>query len=362
VRAAAPVGMFAAGQAAGLVAVVWVGAAGGWGVPRILQLWDAGRLLAIARAGYGQPSADGVDLHAFFPGVPLAVRAVHALTGLGFLASAVTVSAVAGVALACGLDRLTTQLIGPGPAARRCAVFLAGALPLSVVLVMPYTEAPFCALTVWTLVFLGEARWLAAGTGACACGLVRPTAVALVAAVAVGAAASWYAGHPDRVRALVACAVAPLGALAYLGWAAATTGHLDAWSRAEANGWGARIDPAALASWLPWAVREGLGPIEISVMAGMVTLALTVGALVLVRAPGHVVAYVTTFLALVAGTDGVWNSKFRIMMPALLITCVLAAGALCRLRTPARAGVLTTVAALGCWFSTFAILVYPHAI
>ncbi|MGZ4612569.1 MAG: hypothetical protein ACXV1K_05260, partial [Kineosporiaceae bacterium] len=76
---------------------------------------------------------------------------------------AVIVSLAAGIVLACGIDRLTSRLLDAGRSLRLTAVFLVAVLPLSAVFLMPCTEALFCALAAWALVWAGRGRWLAAG-------------------------------------------------------------------------------------------------------------------------------------------------------------------------------------------------------
>src|SRR5206468_11702200 len=99
-----------------------------------------------------------------------------------------------------------------------------------------------CALAVWTLALIGDRRWPAAGVCAFVAGLVRPSAVALAVALAVGAAGAWRRGDAGRGRAVAACVLAPLGTAVSLVVVALHTGHLDAWSRAQAQGWQTGFD------------------------------------------------------------------------------------------------------------------------
>jgi hypothetical protein len=355
-----PAATFLSGQALALAAVAAVAAPSGWAVWSLLQSWDAQHLVAIARSGY--PSAAGPPaFFAFFPGFPLLVR-LAAATGLPADVCGVAVSVVAGVALAYGVDRLAADLSGSSRVARFTAVALVATLPLSVVFLMPYTEASFCALAIWTLVALRRRRWLTTGLLCGAAGLVRPTVVALVLAVVVAAAAAWRAGDAERVRAAAAVALAPLGILGYLGWLAAVTGSPSTWSAGERRGWDTTFDGGAYTwSWLRTIAVGGPATMDLFILGAAATCAVTAAVLLRGGLRGHA-AYVAGVLVVTLGTSGVWNSKYRLQLPALVVACAVAAPALARLPAPYRWIVLAAAAGLGCWFSAFALTSYPYAI
>jgi hypothetical protein len=355
----APAATFLTGQALTLAAVAAVAAPSGWSAWSLLQSWDAQHLVAIARSGY--PPAGPSSFFAFFPGFPLLVR-LAAVTGLAADACGVAVSIVAGVLLAYGVDRLAAELTGASRPARLAAVALVATLPLSVVFLMPYTEATFCALAVWSLVALRRGRWLTAGLLCGAAGLVRPTVVALVLAVVAAAAAAWRTGAPDRVRAAAAVALAPLGIAGYLAWLAAVTGSASAWSAGESRGWNTALDGGAYTwSWVRTIAVGGPATMDLFILGAAVACAATVVVLLRWGLPGHA-AYVAGVLAVALGTSGVWNSKYRLQLPALVVACVVAAPVLARLPAPYRWVVLAAAAGVGCWFSAFALTRYPYAI
>jgi hypothetical protein len=241
-------------------------------------------------------------------------------------------------------------------------VFLVAVLPLSVVFVMPYTEALFCALAVWALVLLGRRRWVAAGVCACLSGLVRPAAAPIWLALVVAAAAAWRGGDPHRLRALAGCGIAPLGTLGYVVWAGWSSGRPRAWSDAESNGWGARVDFGAYTwSWLRRIPDVGLGLMGVAVVLGTLACLLAIGMLLKARAPAPA-AYVVGVLALTLGTSTLWNSKYRLLLPALVVVAVLAAGELVRCRPTVRLTVLVLATGIGCSFSAVALTAYPYAI
>ena len=188
--------------------------------------------------------------------------------------------------------------------------------------------------------------------------------MAVVIAMAVGAASTWRRGDPRRWRAVAGCAIAPLGTVGFLVWAALSTGRPDVWLHAEASGWGTTFDVGShFAGYLFLVVVHGaIGPVDVAVLGAAAACVVVIARMRRRHLPGEVVAYVVGVLVLAVGTAGPWNSKYRIMMPALLVAAVLAAGPVSRLRPPARAALLVAVAAAGCWFSAYAIITYPHAI
>src|SRR5699024_2944748 len=136
--------------------------------------------------------------------------------GLGVLGAAVVVSLAAGIAAAHGLVRLG-RTVGGSYSVGLLLVCLFAAAPMSVVFSMAYSEALFCALSVWALVGVVERDWRLAGWCCAAAGLVRPTAAALSGVVGLAAIVALLRGrdswHPWR-----AIVLAPLGMLAYIGW------------------------------------------------------------------------------------------------------------------------------------------------
>lgn len=184
---------------------------GGSPVPD-LQAWDGDWLLAIARYGYGGVPADHLDAFGnhtaqtalgFFPGYPTLVGVLAPLVGL--TVAGLGVSLVAGVVAAYGVARLATLVPGGSPRAGLLLVALFAAAPMGIVLSMTYTEALFCAFVAWGLAHLLERHWIGAGLCAAGAGLVRPAALALVAAVALAAlvpivGSVWSARRPATAR------------------------------------------------------------------------------------------------------------------------------------------------------------------
>lgn len=103
-------------------------------------------------------------------------------------------------------------------------VGLVGASPLSVVFLMSYSEALFCAFAIWAMVAVLHRHWPLAALLAVAAGWTRPTGAAVVAVVVIAALlAGWRAGGRQRALCWISATVAPLGLIGYLGFVAART-------------------------------------------------------------------------------------------------------------------------------------------
>ena len=221
---------------------------------------------------------------------------------------------------------------------------------------MPYAEATFCTLAVWTLVALGRDRLLLAAGLCAAAGLVRPTAVALVLAVVVAAAVR------RGCVALAAAVVSPAGVLGYLAWVAVRTGSPAGWAEQESRGWRTSFDGGAFTwSWLRAMTVAGPSAVDLAILVAAVACAAT--AVVLVRrGRPDAAAYVAGVIVLALGTSGVWNSKYRLLLPGLAVGCALAGPPLGRLRTPLRVVMLAMAAAVGCWYSAYLLTSFPYAL
>ena len=331
-----------------------------YSLAHLITSWDSGRYLIIAAHGYSYlPGNLRQDvIFAWFPGYPAAIDTLAWIPGVGPTHAGFAVTIAAGVAAAWGLARLGLVLTG----SRRVSLLMVAlwaVAPGSIVLVMLYSEALFCALAVWALVALAERRWLTAAGLVILAGTVRSTALALVAAVAVAALppvvravqarqpfAAWW-------RPAAALLLAPLGLVGYWGYAAIAMHRLDGWFWVEQNAhlsvdWGRGMVQA-----VEHAVISGPTPaaaLTLLVVAAAVTLAawsLTE------RIPAALHAYtlVIVLTALVTGSFYL-GSKPRFLLPAMLLGLPLA-----RLLAPARAWVLVplvvVLAAASAWFGLY---------
>jgi hypothetical protein len=159
--------------------------------------WDGAWYLTIAEHGY----ASNAGTAAFFPLYPGVLAVAGRVLGGNFILAGILLSLAAAFAAALLLDRLARlHGIDGGRAVLYLVVF-----PMSFFLQAVYSEAFYLLLAVAALLLAERGRFaLAAGTTAFAT-LARPTAVALVVAVAVLA---WQS--EQRRRALAWLLVVPV--------------------------------------------------------------------------------------------------------------------------------------------------------
>lgn len=350
--------VYVAGQ--GLVLLALVVMSGAWhrSLASVLTSWDGQHFLGIAAHGYTPSvSAPILDSPAFFPGYPGAVAVVSRATGQA-AATAIGISVVAGVVAAYGVDRLTRLAFGMHcrPATPLIAIGLFAVAPLSVVYLMAYSEALFAAFAVWALVAVLRRRWLTAALLTVAAGTVRQTAVALSLAILIAALA-----HRREWRPWLAVVLSPLGVLSYLVFVDRYTGVRGGWFQSERNGWNTHLDGGlAFVRWAWIGLTTDPGLLREATVVSVVVAAVAVVALAR-RGPLPLVAYGAAVLALDAGTDGIMNSKVRLLLPAFVLLLPLADVLAAQSRR--RSGwVFALLAAAGAWYSAYALVAVGYAI
>lgn len=125
---------------------------------RVWDRWDGPHYLQVAARGY-DPSDDPA-LAAFLPLYPALIRAGSVVASP--LVAAMLISFVATVAASLGIYGLVLRDGGDRAMARR-AVLALNVFPTSFVLVAPYAEALFLALSVGALLAARVDRWARAG-------------------------------------------------------------------------------------------------------------------------------------------------------------------------------------------------------
>lgn len=274
-----------------LASVVLAGAAGAFlaterPVPAFLDRWtqwDVALLIEIAQYGYdGNPSEEpDPGLPAFFPGMPLALRAVHLIVPNWALAG-LLISFVAGAVAVVALARLG-EAYGPRGAGPR-AVLVLLVSPWAVFLFAGYTEALFLAFAIPSWLLARRGQWAMAALAAAGAASVRITGVFLAVALIVQfvAARGWRSAGWARVGWLAVPFVPPALYFLYL---LARTGDPFAWLQAQEAGWGRELVPpweSFLTTWnaafqvsneFTWAFRGEL-------VAAAVGVALTIWLLV----------------------------------------------------------------------------------
>ncbi|MCA1274886.1 hypothetical protein LCE32_33445 [Streptomyces sp. 7G] len=354
-RAAAPaLAVYAAARAWGRLGF-WAAASAAGKDPLgpLSGRWDSVWYQRIAEHGYRYTVTlpDG-SVHsdlAFFPLLPALERAVSAVTPLTLGGAGLLVAWTAGLLAAWGIFAVGSRLRG-----RRTGVVLAalwGVYPTAFVQSMAYTETLFTALAAWALYAVLKGRWIVAGALCVLAGLTRPSAAALIAALAITAAVTLVREYRDErrvgpvlrrnARMIAGVALAPLGWLAYVVFVAVREGSPVAYFDVQAQ-WGNNIDGgralAAFIAGLPWPAALGL-------CAALGLLGWLVVLCVRQRQPLPVLVYAITIVVISLIGAGYFGSRPRLMMPAFPLLLPPAV-ALLRLRTMGRTAAV--LAALAC--------------
>lgn len=202
--------------------------------------WDTVHYTTIAEWGYdGEPGVGQLaPLEAFFPGYPLAIKALHTVSGLDYVVAGLLISLVASAVAIVALARLAALEVRPGVAAEALAdrtVLLYVLAPSAVFLAAAYTEALFLAFAFPAWLCAKKGRWAAAGIlCAFACG-IRITGVFVAIALVV----EFLTARDGRRRWPAApwLALPVLPVAAYFTYLHDRTGDWNAWQHAQEKGW-----------------------------------------------------------------------------------------------------------------------------
>lgn len=376
-------------RATGLAILAVLADANGTTARRALTSWDGQWYLGIAFGGYDNApdwmtDAAGVRTAetplAFFPGYPKPVGALSELPFATLGGAAFTVTALFGLLAAYGLAGIGVLVRGGSRRAGLALVALFAASPMAVVLSMTYSEAMFCALAAWTLVFVLLARrttgagprvavyWAAAGACCALAGLVRPTAAALVFVVLPAAVIAMWGTWWARGGAALAVVLAPAGLLGYLFWVgskvrpnAGVLERLGAWSAVQERGWGSVFDGGA--QTVQYSAKALL---HSPAVAQVGTVAVLLAAIVLAvigvarRVEWPLPAYGLGVLALCVGSSGLMTSKARLLLPAFTLLVPVAMG-LARRRGATMVLVLVGAAVVSGWYGAHSLVVWEYA-
>lgn len=296
--------------------------------PRVLlsERWDSLWYTRVAEHGYAftlnAPDGRSLSSMAFFPLLPWLERGTRAVTGLSLPAAGLLVGALSSVLAAWAVFLVVRH--SHGDRAGIVCVVLWAAVPVGIVQSMAYSEALFTALAAWGLLCVLRERWVTAGVLASLAGLTRPVGLAVTAALFLAVLLHHRAGtggSRDRIRAVLGCLVAPVGAAAYILWVGARRGHLlgyldvqDEWGNGFDGGW-------AFARFL----TGGSVALAVLVLLGMLLLAYWphhIGAKQ--HQPPPLIAYSALVTLLAVGASGYFGSKPRLLLPAFPLLIPLA--------------------------------------
>lgn len=369
----APALIFLGIRELGLLVLTWMASRNDHSVSEALRSWDGQWFLAIAGGGYAGVPEGLVDAFgqrgaetplAFFPGYPMAVRwfaAIDGTGGIGLVTAALTVTIVSGVVCSYGLARLGTRIRGGSRRAGLILVALFAAAPMSVVLSMAYSEAMFCALAVWALVGVLERRWLLAGVMCALAGVVRSTGAAVVLAVCLAALFA-IIRKPATWRAWVGGLVAPVGLLGYLAWVGVRTGEWDGWFALQERGWGTGFDGgAATLRFSLDALADARSVLEVTTVALLVVAIALLVIMIVEKVEWPLVVYAAGVLAMDITSNGLMNSKARLMVPAVTLLIPVAL-ALAKRRPATLTLALSGLAVASSWFGAYSLTSWGYAI
>jgi hypothetical protein len=367
-----PAVLYLAVREVGLMVLDWAAARNHINTTTALTSWDGEWFLAVAQYGYQRVPLGLTDAFgqrdaftplAFFPGYPTAVHWLAYLPGVSLISAALVLSAASGVACAYALMRIANAL--PWIQRQRqvgfILVVLFAASPMAIVLSMAYSEALFCALVAWSLVGLVERRWLLAGLAAIGAGLIRPTAGALVLTVVIAAVVAIVQGR-DSWRPWVGGLLAPVGLIGYLAFVADRTGDLAGWFAVQAQGWNSQFDGGiATVRFGLEVLATGRSVLEVTTVAILVVAVALVVIAIRMRIGWPLIAYGALVLAMDVGSNGLMNSKARLLLPAFTLLIPVAIG-LSRRKRGTTVTVLAGIVIASAWFGAYVLTGWQYAI
>ena len=232
------VGLYLAIRVATLLSVGVVNLFTHRGVLRNLSVWDGAWFLKAVHDGWPVhlPVAHGHVLAnpiAFFPLLPLIMRALSALTGLSPASVGLVVSGLSGLGAVVAVGVVARTFATDDQAERAALLFAVS--PGAFVFSLIYAEGlliTLAALSLWSLL---HRKWLLAGVLAALASAASPVGLALVVSCAVAAFDDVRRYH--RWRSLGALVLAPLGFVAWMTYLWRHTGNLMAWRLTEREGW-----------------------------------------------------------------------------------------------------------------------------
>ncbi|WP_431986943.1 hypothetical protein, partial [Streptomyces griseoflavus] len=324
----------------------------------VLGSWDGWWYQQIALHGYDPalepvPGATGMitlqgNSAAFFPLYPALMRIVSELTGLGPYGAGMTVSVVFSFVAALGIHAVTARL--GGYRAGLVAAGLWAVWPGSGAEWAVYSESVYTALAAWACYAVMTRHWLTAGVLTFTAGLARPTAVTLVAALAVAGLFAVLRRREGVRRPLAAVLIAPLGAVGHLGWVGHRMGDWGGYSKLQEGAWGHTFDFGRHSFDVLTSVPVGhfdylfAMPMEDTIGVGVVLLVpvLTV-LLARLRPPAVLVVYTVLSYLMVMATQQYFGNVSRYLLPLFPVLVPLAV-AMSRLKWPSLLTVLGTAA------------------
>ncbi|GAA1540407.1 mannosyltransferase family protein [Kribbella lupini] len=194
--------------------------------------WDVWHFKAIAEFGYANGEPSGAPLAAFFPGLPVLMRAASWL-GIGYVGGGVLVSAIASAVAGVWLAKLARyefpELRDFGPT----AALVWFTAPVGVFLAAPYTEALFCAFAFPAWLAARQGRWARAAILVALASTVRVSGLFLIFALCV----EFVTSKKRDWRSLPWLALPAVPVLGFMAYLKQIHGSWFAWQDAQEKGW-----------------------------------------------------------------------------------------------------------------------------
>ncbi len=357
-----PAMVFVAGRLIGLWTLQWIAQARQKDFLKELSAWDGLHFIAIAEHGYTWSANRDVEASpAFFPALPKLMALISWALGCSDLTAGLLISGAAGLIAAYGLMKMAEFVPGLRNGGGLILVAVFSLAPMSIVLSMTYTEALFCAFAVWGLVFLLRGNWLLAGGLSVLAGLVRPSGVALASAIGAAALVAILARRASW-RTWLGAVIAPLGFVGYVGYVGYRLHDATAWFTIQRVGWHSYFDFGA-GSWrfLLRTLQNAPSVLDVTTLGLMIAAVVLFVVSIRQRQPFQLVVYSALVLLQVLGSDGVMNSKGRLLIPAFTLLIPLAVF-LNRERRSNAVAALVLLGLVSCWYSAYAVIIYGFAI
>ena len=203
-----------------------------------LKLWDGKWFLLGVEQGWprhlvmvhGHVAASPI---AFFPALPLLIRALVAVTGMSVVVAGVFISGATGLTAVVGVGYLTRRFTDDRRAARAALLF--AVFPGSFAFSLIYSEGLTITFVAFGLLALLDRRWWLAGLLGALATASSPVGLAFVLSCAW--CALWAIWRDREWSSLLAPILAPLGFVAWMGFLWIHTGNLMAWRLTERGGW-----------------------------------------------------------------------------------------------------------------------------
>lgn len=292
--------------------------------------WDASYYRRIVEHGYptALPTDSGGHVEqnewAFLPLYPLAVRALMAVTALGFAPAGVVVAVLCGAGASLILYRLVASRAGSVSGLWAAAFFCFG--PLSFVLQIAYAESMFFLLVFAALWAIMSRRYWTVIPLGIAAAFTRPGELALPLTLAIIFAIRALRAHRhresfgirERVAMIIAGAVTAAAGLAWPLVAAAVTGTPGAYVETELSWWTGFVGRVAFVPLTPWFLFTWK---YASVAGALLVVAVIAGYAWLLGRPGiralgtEVVAYASSYGLYLFAVFLPQQSLFRLLMP-----------------------------------------------